>query len=151
MQPGSQPWPLPVTNLIYPVQSDHTQLHAAWVVSQGWYCLAMRCISETNKKKELQEHTLLDTPWLQCMFSFLLLCCVEACHIALLGPTHFRGIYQPLSCPPPPGSSPSTGLISCCYFSPFFCSLRCANYSPPYFKALPITNRQLTFDESDEC
>lgn len=33
----------------------------------------------------------------------------------------------------------------------FFCSLRCANYSPPYFKALPIANRQLTFDESDEC
>lgn len=33
----------------------------------------------------------------------------------------------------------------------FFCSLKCANYSPPYFKALPITNRQLTFDESDEC
>lgn len=33
----------------------------------------------------------------------------------------------------------------------FFCSLRSANYSPPYFKALPITNRQLTFDESDEC
>lgn len=33
----------------------------------------------------------------------------------------------------------------------FFCSLRCANYSPPYFKALPITTRQLTSDESDEC
>lgn len=34
--------------------------------------------------------------------------------------------------------------------TPVFCSLRCANYSPPYFKALPITNRQLTFDESDD-